>query len=180
MKREVELKFRVDDFAEIRKKLKNLGAKLVWKGREEDWLFDTKDHQLQKRNVILRVRKSDGGHLTWKERPKKFVKAGVKMLHEYETAISDPSVAVFIFRRLGFGVWVHYFKHREHWKLPGAVVELDTLNKKFKFVEVEASRRNIKLFAKKLGLDFAESTTQNYIQVLEKIRGKKFYKYTSR
>ena len=180
MKREVELKFFVNDFARIRKQLKQFGAKLIWKGREEDWLFDTKDHQLQRRNVILRIRKSDTGYLTWKERPKKFVKSGVKVLHEYETVVCDPPVGVFILQRLGFGVWVHYFKYREHWKLPGAIVELDTLDKKFKFVEVEASRKNIKSLAKKLGLDFVKSTTNNYIQILEKIRGKKFYKYKPR
>ena len=41
MKKEVELKFFVDDLGVLRKKLKNLGAKFEWAGSERDFYFDT-------------------------------------------------------------------------------------------------------------------------------------------
>ncbi len=39
MAKEIELKFLVDSLEPIRKNLKKLGAKLEWKGKEENWVF---------------------------------------------------------------------------------------------------------------------------------------------
>lgn len=119
MKKEIELKFFVDDLGPVRKKLKKLGAKLLWKGREENWLFDTKSHLLQKRRVVLRVKKSDAGRLTWKEKQR--IERGAKVAHEYEVVVDRPLMMVEILKHLGYIVWVRYSKYREHCSYQGRI-----------------------------------------------------------
>lgn len=167
MKKEVELKFRVQDFSPIRKKLKILGAKLIWKGREENWFFDTKTKLLRRQKILLRVRESDGAFLTLKESQR--VERGMKVAHEYEVTVSSAKNLRSIFQHSGFIIYFHYSKNREHWKLPNAVIELDTLNPKKKYVEVEASREQIKKLAEALELDLAKGISKTYPELL---RGK--------
>lgn len=164
MTKEVELKFLVDDFGFVRRKLKKLGAKLKWKGREENWLFDAKDKRFLKKDSVLRIKKMGDIRLTLKEG--KHLEREVKVSDEYQVTISDYPVMKKILHKLGFNEVYSYSKNREHWKLRDAYVELDTLNSK-KFVEIEAPHARLKLLAKKLGLDFTRSTTKSYTKILK-------------
>lgn len=161
MKREVELKFFVDDLGPIRKKLKKLGAKFEWAGSESDLFFDTPTRQLKKRGATLRLRQTpDFSYLTYKERvaSKKFKEA-----YEYEiNDIQRPKELRKIFERLGFRVWFSYKKpRREFWKFKGNMITLDSFPFG-KFVEVEGSERFIYAVAKKLNLDFAKTSAKSY------------------
>ncbi len=163
MKKEIELKFRVKDFAPIRKKLKSLGAKLVWKGREKNWFFDTKDRIFLKNDSGLRLKVSDRARLNLKEG--KHIERGVKIAYENEAEVDNPVVIRYILEKLGCKIYFQYSKHREHWNLWNGHVELDTV-RGMKFVEVEASHKNIRKIARLLNLDFARTTTKSYTQIL--------------
>jgi len=166
MMKEIELKFRVDDFSPIRKKLRALGGKLLWKGREENWLFDTPDFKIRKGNQMFRIKTMGDTSLTLKT-GKKVVK-GAKVAEEHQIMITDAKIGRIILEKLGYRVTLHYKKHREHWRIGTSFVELDTLEDRRKFVEIESTHKGIKKLAKKLNLDFSRSTPDEYVKLLTK------------
>ena len=113
MKKEIELKFRVKDFGSIRSKLKSLRAKIIWKGREENWYFNTTANALSKKYSVLRIKKMGDIKLTLKEN--RHIERGVKVATEYQVTIDDPRVMKTILEKLGFKEVLHYYKNREHW-----------------------------------------------------------------
>ena len=166
MAKEIELKFRVDDFSPIRKKLRALGGKLLWKGREENWLFDTPDFKIRKGNQMFRIKTMGDTSLTLKT-GKKVVK-GAKVAEEHQIMITDAKIGRIILEKLGYRVTLHYKKHREHWRIGTSFVELDTLGDGRKFVEIESTHKGIKKLARKLNLDFTRNTPESYTKLLLK------------
>lgn len=162
MAKEIELKFRVDDFSSIRKKLRALGGKLLWKGREKNWLFDTPDSHIHKNT--LRIKTMSDTSLTLKT--DKRIVQGAKVAEEYQIMITDAKIGRTILEKLGYRVTLHYKKHREHWKIEKSYIELDTLKDGRKFVEIESTHRGIKNLARKLNLDFSKSTPESYTKLL--------------
>ena len=171
MKKEVELKFFVDDLGLVRKKLKKLGVKLEWTGSEYDRFFDTSDKRLQKKGATLRLRVTpDFSYLTYKESKthKKF-----KVADEYEVDdIKNPEELRKILERLGFEVKFAYKKpRREFWRWGKNLITLDSFPFG-KFVEIEGTENFIKSAALKLGLDFARSSTESYTRLLKEYKNK--------
>ena len=164
MAKEIELKFRVDDFSSIRKKLRALGGKLLWKGREENWLFDTPDFKIRKGNQTFRIKTMGDTSLTLKT-GKKVVK-GAKVAEEHQIMITDAKIGRIILEKLGYSVTLHYKKYREHWRIGTSFVELDTLEDGRKFAEIESTHKGIKNLAQKLRLDFSKSTPESYTKLL--------------
>lgn len=168
MKIETERKFRVSSFTGVRKKLRALGARCEAKGVEINWMFKLSG-KLRKAKASLRVRRSDMGHLTFKD---PYPQKGVKRVREYEVDVGN-SVAnidelVKIFGLLGFPIRFKYRKRREYWRLGHVVITLDTPPEIGKFVEVEAVKRaDVFRTAEKLGLSFAQSTTKSYPFLLQ-------------
>lgn len=162
--KETELKFRVDDFSSIRKKLRALRATCIWKGEEENWLFDTPDFKIRRGNQALRIKTMGNTSLTLKTGKK--VVRGAKVAEEYQVMITDAKIGRTILERLGYRVTLHYKKHREHWKLRKSYIELDTLEDGRKFVEIESTHDGIKKIARKLNLDFAKGTPESYTKLL--------------
>ncbi|KKW18758.1 MAG: hypothetical protein A2131_02670 [Candidatus Sungbacteria bacterium GWC2_49_10] len=162
--KEIELKFRVGDFSSIRKKLRALGAKLLWKGTEENWLFDTPDFKIWKGNQTLRIKTMGDTSLTLKTGKK--VVQGAKVAEEHQIMITDAKIGRIILEKLGYSVTLHYKKYREHWRIGTSFVELDTLEDGRKFAEIESTHKGIKNLAQKLRLDFSKSTPESYTKLL--------------
>lgn len=177
--KEIEVKFEVESFDEIRGQLEAMGAQLAWKGREETIYFDKPDSSLKKKNISLRLRSWDGHSVTMtiKVEPKKRSKK-YKVREEYQLTVSDMETAKKMLELLGFVQGVSYEKQREHWSLPGAFVELDKLNG-LNFVEIEAGERKINWLAKKFGLDWSGSSTKSYLTILDELRWMKPKKNSS-
>lgn len=166
MKREIELKFFIGDLSAVRKKLKKLGARLLWAGKEYNWFFDTPRNTMKRRGITVRMKQtSRESTLTLK---KKVFSKKFKKRNEFEITVSNPDEMSNILRLFGFYVWLQYEKRREHYALSGAHVELDTLRDGRTFVEIEGSEKTIRILAKKLNCSFAKSTPKSYIQLLRK------------
>jgi predicted adenylyl cyclase CyaB len=165
--KEIEIKFRVKDFTEVRSRLKKLGAVLEWKGVEQSWFYDTPRQDLRAKGYNLRLRAWDGHSymLTLKTKPRQ-EDGRYKIRNEHEMQISSLDTAFKILKLLGYGERIKYRKFREHWKLRGASVELDTL-KGMHFVEIEAGKRRIDELALALGLDWKQTVRKGYISILQ-------------
>ena len=172
--KEIEIKFGVKNLDETRLRLKKLGARLVWKGVEESRFFDTPTNDLRKKGQVIRLRKNENykNTLTIKissaEDGKRY-----KIKNELEITIDNINTAQKILRSLGFTKeFFRYKKHREHWELSHASIELDKTRGGC-FVEIEASKQTIGRLAKKLDLDWAQSTTKGYVSILKESGDKK-------
>jgi len=168
--KEIEVKFLVPSLDEFREKIKKMGGRLEWSGQETSFFFDTPGQELKKKGKFIRLRKWDGhsSSLTLKVRPKDGT-GKYKIRDEYQTEVSDLEMVKKILGNLGFVQIFSYTKHREHWKLEGACVELDNLGGQ-SFIEIEGSKKAINQLAGKLGLDWSESTTKSYFDIAQKIK----------
>lgn len=165
MKKEIELKFFVDDLEPIRRSLLRIGAVKSWSGAEKDIFLDTPDLKLEKNKKELRIRRSGGKTLlTYKEHR---ASTQFKSMDEYQTTVQEEKEILQIFLCLGYVVSGRYTKpRREYWDLQTAAITLDSYPFG-KFIEIEASERKIKELAKKLQLDFSRTSTKSYHELLE-------------
>lgn len=169
MKKEIEVKFFVDDLSGVRKKLEKLPA--VFKGvySEHDFMFDNKAGDLKRKRETLRVRKSNEvSFLTFKT--KVTARGSFKVADEHQVEISDALALKKIFEHLGFRAVFEYKKpKREYWKYLGSHVTLDSFPFG-EFVEVEGLKNKIRRIAKNLELDFDRTSAKSYRRLLEEHR----------
>lgn len=160
---ECELKFRVSgprDHAKLRAALRERGAHLAGRYREENYRFNGPGRTT--RNTTLRLRVLDGGPrgvLTAKG-PAEFVGL-VKVREETEIAVSDAHAALDLLGQLGFQVAWTYPKRRAMWMLDGVAVTLDVLEFGW-FVELEGPVNGLPEMARSLGLDPDQALRESY------------------
>lgn len=167
--KETEVKFRVKGFNEVREKLKEMEAELIWKGIEESSFYDTGRYNLKRQGKTLRLRSWKGNRdsLTLKTSPER-TKGRYKVRGEYEVTLDDFKAGKKIMDLIGFRETFSYRKYREHWKLGSTFVELDRLGR-LHFVEIEASPKQIDELAEKLGLEWKNASREGYITILKKL-----------
>lgn len=171
--KEIEVKFCVSNFSSVREKIKNLGAHMVWKGTEENIFFDTRRRDLYKKQTLFRLRhwNNHSVTVTVKTTPEnRSMKYKIK--HEYEIEVGDFAAAEYLIEALGFVKDFAYKKYREHWKLGKAFVELDSIGA-LRFVEIEASKKDINTIAHTVGLDWKKVERRGYIKILKDMRKRK-------
>jgi adenylate cyclase class 2 len=160
---ESELKFRVSgvrDHAKLRRMLRERGAHLDGRYREENVRFNGPGKST--RNTTLRLRVIDGGprgFLTAKG-PARF-EGRVKIREETEIAVSDTHATLDLLTQLGFQVAWSYPKRRTMWRLEGVVVTLDVLDFGW-FVELEGAVTVLPEMARSLGLDPDKAVRESY------------------
>ncbi len=169
MAKEIEIKFKVKNFNPIINRLKLVGGKLEWKGREESFYYDTPGQYLREQNKVLRFRREPSGRniLTLKtDLPK--AKGLFKIRNEYQISTDHFKETHRILRHLGYWPWLHYTKKRQHWQVGKAHVELDILSGK-KYVEIEGSRKIINQLSTILDLDWQNIESRSYASLVKKI-----------
>ena len=138
---EIEAKYRVEDHAPIRDRLRASGATHLSTVIETNRIFDRADGELRRQGCGLRVRSCravDGGadFATWTvkgpRRPSR-----LKVRDEHEVGVSDAAVACDALGLLGFTPILEYEKKRETWRLHECSVELDTPALIGCYVEIE-------------------------------------------
>ena len=146
MARETEIKLRVASIAELRKRLKLIGARPAVRGsgRVHEWntLYDTAAAELRGRDELLRIRVETPADGLRSKRRKRFLltfkgptkdssatstedSAGHdgrgqnhKVREEIELEVVDAKALGTIFARLGMGESFHYEKHRTTFQMP--------------------------------------------------------------
>jgi adenylate cyclase class 2 len=121
---EREVKFRVEDLAELRARLLDLAAERTSKSQTEDnWIFDRGD-ELRDLGCVLRLRLDGHGTLVTFKGPARF-EGPVKVRSEHETRVDDPEAMRTILEQLGYRAVTRYQKKREEWRVGGILVALD-------------------------------------------------------
>lgn len=165
---EIEVKFVVDDVADMRRRVVDLGATLKTpRSYENNITFDSEDGGLRRRGQLLRLRRDRRNVLTYKEPPAQ-EDADFKVRNEFEVEVSDFAQAQAIVERLGFAPSMRYEKYRETFSYRGAEILLDELPVG-NFMEIEAAREEIRGISDALGLDFGSRLRGSYGDILEAV-----------
>jgi adenylate cyclase class 2 len=160
---EIEIKLRLaGDLPEVRKRLRNLGFRLV-KRRvlESNVLFDNQKRSLRKHGRLLRLRRVAGhGLLTFKEPSEQ---TRYKKRWEIETHLRDSDVIDTIFSKIGYHPVFRYEKFRTEFagNSDGGHVLLDE-TPIGNFLELEGKPRWIDRTARQLGYSHADYINRSY------------------
>lgn len=172
---EIETKFAVDDFEEIRKILTSVQAKWLGDGKEENIYFENLAENLAGQKKVLRLRKwRSTARLTFKRTLKNDKKCSFR--DEAEVVLQDVHdfpVLRDMMLGLGFVEDVRYEKNREMWLFRGTIVCLDQIEDGRMFVEIEGVRRKITHVAYLFDLDWGRVEKKSYPEIIKELRKKK-------
>jgi len=159
-KREIEVKFRVDDLRTLTRKLRQAGFRLdTRRTHEMNTLYDLPGQVLRKRKQLLRLREYGG---KWTLTHKSGKKTGRhSSREELETVVEDGEHMELILRALGYAPSFRYEKFRAEWTDGEGQVVVDE-TPIGNFCEIEGSPRWIDATAKKLGVGRVEYIMKNY------------------
>ena len=159
---EVELKFPVESFEDLRLGLARLGAESRGRHFESNAVFDDAARTLRAGCVLLRLRHAaDTWVLTVKRPPDEDPCGACKVFEELETRVEDGRAMRAALEALGFREVFAYEKIRETWEADDLAVCLDLLPFG-RFVELEGPEERILAVAGALGLDMAVATKATY------------------
>ncbi len=177
MPRELEAKFKVENFRRVRKALRAEGGVYLGTAIECDTFFDTPRRDLKRCGRALRLReirvlkgapggRKSGWLLTSKGKPQRNTRAKVRQ--ELQTRIADGEVLAQILRAGGLRETIGIEKRRTTYRLGNCLVELDELPRLGRFVEIEApSQRALDAARRKLALP-DQPITATYTDMLRK------------
>lgn len=162
--KEIEVKVVVKDFKEIKKKLKELGAKKkCQKTFEKNILFDHKNLKIKEKNFILRLRKFGKSNLLTLKTSAKG-KKDFKVREEINILVEDFEKMKEIFNKLGFFEAFYYEKYREDYIYNGLNISLDK-TPIGNYVEIEGDYEKILDFLKKINVKLKETISLSYLQL---------------
>ena len=185
--REIEVKLRINDVAELVRALKALPAKRSQRVHEQDTLFDTKDSFFGKQGAILRLRtcaragvgservrnrgarNTKEGILTFKELVEGVGAAVGRYKEREEMEFRIRNVARFagVLRRIGMRPWFRYEKYRTTYtsgRYPGLKFDLDETPIGF-FLELEGPKGQIRRAAGALGYSPEDFISCSYLEL---------------
>jgi adenylate cyclase, class 2 len=157
---EIEIKFRVDKFGSLARKLRAAGfRKETPRTLEVNTLYDLPGGKLRKRKELLRLRKYGR---TWKLTHKCGGRVGRhSSRQELETEVSDGKVMDAMLRALGYRPSFIYEKFRAEWTDGKGQVVVDE-TPIGNFCEIEGPSRWIDATARKLGVPREQYIVKNY------------------
>ncbi len=166
---EQEVKFFLEDTAELRRQLAVLGARPYQpRMHEANIRFDTPDGTLTRAGKVLRLRKAGAVILTYKE-PETAVPAPApapaRRSLETEIIVDNLDKTAHLLQSLGFRPIVRYEKYREvfHWR--SVLVMFDQLPFG-DFLELEGPDLNeLRQTAGRLGLDWKNALQSSYMGI---------------
>jgi len=162
-KKEVEIKFRVQNLRALTQKLRAANFRLVTpRTHEMNTLYDLPGYKLRKRGELLRLRKyGKAWLLTYKA---KGAAGRHKSREEIETKVADGGKMERILKSLGFEPVFRYEKFRAEWSDGKGHVVIDETPIGI-FGEIEGPPRWIDHTAKLLGIDRRLYITQSYSEL---------------
>lgn len=169
---ETEIKFRVEDPADLSRRLEALGFHLKTpRSFESNVLYDTPDRQMRSRTEILRIRSYAG---RWTLTHKRLPDIGPgedthKHRIETETEVSDAEALSEVFKSLGLVAAFRYEKWRSEWEdgEGHCVVDETPIGN---FAELEGQAEWIDRTARQLGIEPGRYITLSYGRLFEQWR----------
>jgi len=163
--REVEIKFSLDNPAELNRKLRAAGFRLVTpRTHEMNTLYDFSGQLLRKRGELLRIRKYGD---TWKLTHKSKGKVGRhKSRVEIETGVEDGNRLSAVFSALGLEPTFTYEKFRAEWGDGTGHVVVDE-TPIGDFAEIEGPPQWIEKTARTLAIGRDQYITANYAMLFQ-------------
>jgi adenylate cyclase class 2 len=180
LRREVEIKARVNDLEGLARKVERIGGKFVREVTQEDLYFRRPSRDLKKRDEVLRLRREGENYtLTFKGRR---VGKDAKVRDELEVKVSDYNKMIELLQSLEFEKSFIIKKRRKEFIFDNVIIALDSVKGLGKFVEIEGilaeksgeamlSRMEslkTKIFnlADRLGIFREQLTTESYLELL--------------
>jgi len=168
--KEVETKILEINVDEIRKKLEELGAKLIYDEVQVVRILDSEDGRISRDGSLLRVRKvGDKVELTFKGPKQKT--GNVKAAEETETHVEDFDTVLKIFEQIGLTPLRSYEKHRISYKLGNITFEIDELPNVPNippWLEIEcSSQEEIEKMVEKLGFKKEEMKSFDGLELMK-------------
>lgn len=164
---ETEVKFYVRNLPDIEMRLHSLEAHLLEpRAHEVNLRFDTSTGDFQREGRVLRLRRDEAVHLTYKDQSQ--LKDGALTRREIEFEVSDFDSARQFVEALGYKVIFMYEKYRTTYELDGAHIMLDEMPIGG-FIEVEGELHALRPIAQKLGLNWNAAVPASYHALFERV-----------
>ncbi|MGD8991962.1 MAG: class IV adenylate cyclase [Desulfobacterales bacterium] len=164
-KREVEVKFFLDDIDRMQRCIADLGAESKGRVFESNVRYDDDGHTLSKKQSLLRLRQDQKAILTFKSKPAA-TSQDFKIFNELEVEVSDFNTMHQILARLGICAVQRYEKWRETMILGPTTFLLDTMPYG-KFLEIEGRESDIRHYADRLNLKWHQRIIKNYLEIFD-------------
>ncbi len=169
---ETEVKFHFDNLEPIRNQAVQKGAEAIKSEFETNTLYDDPKRTLAGQKSVLRLRKTANILLTLKQKKDTAIDPGdcdFKINREYEVTVNDHSKMEYILNALGFHRQIIYEKERETFTCDGMILCFDKMPYG-NFLEIEGSKTGIKNLASKIGLDWKNRITANYLELFNLVK----------
>lgn len=170
-KREVEVKFFLDDTDDMRRRIAELGAESMGRVFEYNIRYDDVAHGLIEKHSLLRLRQDQKAMLTFKSKQKS-PERDFKIFNELEVEVSDFKTMDRILASVGLQAVQRYEKWRETMILGQTAFFLDTMPYGI-FLEIEGSKTDIRHHASRLNLNWGKRIILNYLEIFEILRQKR-------
>jgi len=163
---EIEVKFRIADPADVRRRIIDAGAEPAGTVLEHNTYFDLPGGKLRCADCGLRIRVNEGPDgrtrtvLTHKgpRRP-----GELKIRSEAEVGVDSAEAAAAVLAALGYEPVLSFQKRRATFQLGGAEIVLDELPELGSYLEIEAAdEQTVQRARARLGLADAEPVTRTY------------------
>ncbi len=175
MKKEIELRAKVESLKSIENKLDELGFESTERNLVKDQVFDDKKESYRKKGSMIRLRTiNNKRHLFAYKGPSKIEK--YKIREESELEISNPEKLEEILKKIGLRVTFEMEKKRKTYYGDGCKIELDQYPVLGFFVEIEGRPEQIEKMISKLDVKrdkFNSRSLDFYINKKEKEIGEK-------
>lgn len=165
---ETEVKFILSDVQSIRERIVELGVDLKGRVFETNIRFEDIDESLLRKKSLLRLRRDANTKLTYKSEPA-IKDDQFKTFRELEVQVSDFTTMKLILEHLGFHQAQIYEKWRETFIFDDTILCIDTMPFG-DFLEIEGKKEYIREIASKLGLQWGQRITLNYLAIFDIIR----------
>lgn len=166
--RETEAKFYVSDLKRLEAGLLELGATLIQlRVFETNLRFDLPDESLRAGSRVLRLRRANDVHLTYKGKSEDI--EGVLSRQEIEFTVGNFESARQFLEALGFIQFAIYEKYRTTYELHNNHIMLDELPYG-NFIEIEGDGvDDIRTTASRLGLNWEAAVRASYLMLFERL-----------
>ena len=166
---EIERKFKINNYQEIKQKVFDIGAELKNKSSNKDIYFKVPQEVENTKYLRIRIKNNEtSGTLAYHE-----VVSDLET-KEWETNISDAGITSELIEKLGFEIDAIVDKARETFKMKNVEIVIDKVKNLGSFIEIEASNeKTLEEIRKKLNIPESDVVSGcGYPDLLKKKYGK--------